>query len=99
MLAPFENGGKYADVCPGMGIGYDMEPISKTVMVNDMPYLAEGFSTLETDDGVWHGEFLDLRLEDGTRLAFGGGFDGQMTREAYTALEQTLLRIVNSLVK
>lgn len=99
VLAPFENGGKYADVCPGMGIGYDAEPISKTVMVNDMPYLAEGYSTLETDDGVWHGEFLDLRLEDGTRLAFGGGFGGQTTREAYAALEQVLLRIINSLVK
>lgn len=99
VLAPFENGGKYADVCPGMGIGYDMVPISKTVMVNDMPYLAEGFSTLETDDGVWHGEFLNLRLEDGTRLALGGGFDGQTTREDYAALEQTLLRIVNSLVR
>ncbi|MCZ7666686.1 MAG: hypothetical protein M5U34_05370 [Chloroflexi bacterium] len=81
---------------PRNGHWLDAEPISKTVMVNDMPYLAEGYSTLETDDGVWHGEFLDLRLEDGTRLAFGGGFGGQTTREAYAALEQVLLRIVNS---
>lgn len=90
--APLEDGGKYADVCPGLGIGaYELVEQTEEIMVAGASYVAEGFEI--RDSGSWLGEFLSVELEDGTSITFGV-FD--MSLEDYVAVREVLLQIVTS---
>lgn len=99
ILAPFENGGKYASPCPGTGVGdYALQEITESVTVNGNSYIASGYKVFEGEKSdIWHGEFLSFQLEDGTVITFGGGFDrGINSIEDYSEVKEVLLEILTT---
>ena len=106
ILAPEENGGKYAGPCPGLGIGaYDVVEISETVEVNGRSYLAEGFQVNEQDEAAtFRSEFFHIQLGDGTQITYVAGPEFSATYETdyeaaqaeYLAAKAQLLQMIES---
>ncbi len=106
ILAPPEAGGKYADICPGLGIGdYDLVETSEIVLVNGQPFTATGFVVHERDAaGTFRSEFFIFSLEDGTRITVAVGPENSPQYESdydaayadYLAEKELLLQIVDS---
>lgn len=70
ILAPEENGGKYATPCPGLGIGaYTMTAAGESIIINGRSYTASGNKIHEQDEtATFHSEFYSVHLEDGTTI-------------------------------
>lgn len=96
IMAPTENGGKYGD-CAGFGIGvYDVIEKSEPIIVDGVSYLANGFEIREQDEAAtWQGEFLQLRLDDGTLITWSVSGD-DVTFDEYLSLKEMLLQIIMS---
>ncbi len=96
VLAPFNNGGKYAGVCPGLGVGDPVsQEITGEVTIGHKTYIANGLAFYE-NDGIWQGEFLSFEMDDGTVITFGGGFDGGTSFEEYILEKEALVEILAS---
>jgi hypothetical protein len=98
VFAPWEEGGKYGDVCPALGIGdYDLVEKRKTIEIDGTTYTAEGYEVHDQDAAVsWRGEFFSFQLEDGATITVGGGLDGEITQEAFLPVKKVLKQIVGS---
>jgi hypothetical protein len=106
ILAPPEAGGKYANICPGLGIGdYDLIEISETVTVNGQPFTATGFTVHERDEaGTFRSEFFIFSLDDGIRITVAVGPENSPQYEsdynaayaAYLAEKELLLQLIDS---
>ena len=106
ILAPQENGGKYASPCPGLGIGaYDVVEKSETVMINGRSYLADGYRVHDQDEfATFRSEFLSFLLDNGTSITYAAGpefspkFDAdyEAAHADYLATKVLLLQIIES---
>lgn len=105
-LAPSEAGGKYADICPGMGIGdYDLVEKSETVVINGRSYQANGYRVHERDElATFRSEFFGFLLDDGTSITYAAGpeyspkfdTDYEAAHADYLATKEQLLQIIDS---
>lgn len=106
ILAPEENGGKYAMPCPGLGIGaYELVEASETVVINGRSYTATGNKIYEQDEfATFRSEFFSVRLDDGTKITLIAGpefspqfeSDYEAANADYLATKALLLQIVES---
>ena len=96
---PPDQGGKYGGPCGVTGVGdYDIVEVTETVMIDEQPYLADGWEIYERDDeATFRSEFFLVHLEDGTRIDYGGYWvDEGATCEDYLPIKETLLQILAS---
>ncbi len=106
ILAPQENGGRYASPCPGLGIGdYDLVEKSETVMINGRSFQATGYRVHERDEfTTFRSEFLSFLLDDGTSITYAAGpefspkfdTDYEAAHADYLTTKELLLQIVAS---
>lgn len=74
--APEDEGGKYAPICPGLGIGaYDVVESELTVMVNGRSLTSSFGNQLFSRDeaGTFRSEFYLFELVDGTKVTLYAG--------------------------
>ncbi len=76
ILAPLEEGGKYAYICPGLGIGdYDVVDTTETLTIDGRSLTTTfGSQILERDEvGTFRSEIFRFELEDGTQITYIAG--------------------------
>jgi len=73
--APPNRGGKFV-TCGVTGVGdYDVVEKSETVIIGGQPYAAEGHQVHERNpSAAFRSEFFITKLEDGTRIDYGGSW-------------------------
>lgn len=96
---PSESIGRFADICPGMGIGeqYRFEDTSQTFLINGKELQIPGKKLYLESSGEFASEFYMFNLDNGFRLTFISRPVKGQPLETYPEKMELLKRVISTL--